>query len=531
MEPDAPPYRPPFLRLPIELVLQICEHLSVDDVLALRLVCRYIETFLFDLFCREFFAERRFSITYHSLQVLDEIAKYPRLKNCLTHLTIGLDCFHASDALPRPADHWNSTNHNARGAPLVKAGVDPYKLEAFVIEQNFLISSGRLQLMLSESLSNLSCLEELNLRDRNVPRKTKRDGINHLLVSYGWSKILLETGIDFTGSEPHLDDYDDRFVDMVFSTTLLALAQSRTRLKALTVDISQGNIGLSSSAFSIPTFFRREINPILFNLRCLDLSVIFTRVTLGSYSSRCSSFLKWQQHQLFAFLHQTPNLVTLRVQSKEQGFFPDGIIMWLAGILAGPDYALESEEDGESSEADLKARIPDGPKAMVLPDSKRQFHALAELELGNMKARARTVCAVLRSLSGSLRRLTLRRLALCVKGEDDELDNDHERPNAWSAVFLAMRDMLQLEKLALHSLEHHTPSCSRQNGHPVAFFPSNFGVQSGPANGLLHAWSHEGSVDAVRDFLGELHLKTIILCRKCKEENPGYRSVEEILAL
>ncbi|KAI1422127.1 hypothetical protein F5Y12DRAFT_656040 [Xylaria sp. FL1777] len=525
MELDAPKKSPPFLQLPLELFLQILEYLGVADFLAFRLVCRHIETLLFDSFRRAFFTERRFSITFHSLQALVDITRSPRLKNCLTRLTIGLDRLHTSDALPRFADHWDTVNHTIRDEPIVKAGVDPYKLEDLTREQNFLISSGEFQLLLSKALSNLPYLEEFSLRDHNVPRRTKWVGMNHLLVSYGWSQIFRETGINFSGPESHLDNYDDSFVDMVFSATLLALARSQIRIDFLTVDIAYGNVGLSSSAFSIPEFLNQDINHTLFNLRSLDLCVSFIQVPLGSYSTRSNSFLKWQKHQLFGFLQRTPNLTILRVLSKERGFFADGIVGWLASLLDPTESEEHKQGNGVYSEN------PSIPKALMPPHFAHRFQALRELELGNMTAPARTICKILRCLSHSLRRVTFSKMALSVKSDDDELDNDPQKPNAWSAVFLDMLDSLKLEQLALSSLEHHTPSCSRHNGHPVAFFPSNFGIQSGPANGLLYVWSHQGSADNIRDFLEELHSKTIILCRKCKQRNVGYRSVEEILDL
>ncbi|KAI0420405.1 hypothetical protein F5X98DRAFT_371819 [Xylaria grammica] len=527
-ELHRPKEGPPFLQLPVELFLQIWEYLSVDDILAFRLVCRHVESLLFDPFCREFFTERRFSITFHSLKALVDISLCPRLKNCLTRLTIGLDRLHSSDALACYTDNWESIRDlTHQDGPLVKAGVDPYKLETLAHEQDFLVHSGKFQLMLSQALGNLSYLEEFSLRDHNVPRNTRREGLNQLFVSYGWSHILRETGIDLTGAESSLSHYDERFVDVVFSGFLLALAQSRIRINALTVDIAEADVGLSSSAFFLPGFFYQDVHPALFNLRSLDLSVSFTQVMLGSYFGRANSFMKWQTHQVFSLLQQTPNLVTLRVRSKEPGFFADGIVGWLASLFGDPS---EAEEENEN-ETHSGSNFPGDAKAMMLPHFEHRLQALRELHLENMKAPTATVCKILRGLSGSLRRLTFAKMALCVSGDDDELDNDPSKPNAWSAVFLDMHASVQLEQLALASLEHHTPSCSRYNGHPVAFFPSNFGVQSGPSNGLLYAWSHQGSAETISDFLRELHAKTIILCRKCKQRNVGYRSVEEILEI
>jgi hypothetical protein len=168
---------------------------------------------------------------------------------------------------------------------------------------------------------------------------------------------------------------------------------------------------------------------------------------------------------------------------------------------------------------------------MMLPHFEHRFQGLVELELANMSAPTRTVQGILRSLSSSLKRLTLNKIALLVQQDDNELDNNPLRPNAWSAVFLDMHASCALERLALSALEHYTEKCSRQNGHPVAFLPSNYGAQSGPTNGLLHAWSHEGTSDTIRDFLKELYTKTIVICRKCKRSNKGYRLVEEILEL
>jgi len=376
MELDVSQHRSPFLQLPLELLLQIWEYLSVDDALSLRLVCHCIEALLFEPFCREFFSERRFSITHHSLQVLIDITRCPRLKNCLTHLTIGFDRLHSSDALPRYTDYWDPVNNTLRGSsePLVKAGIDPYKLEAFTLEQNFLVSSGQFLIMLSEALGNLTCLKELSLRDHNARRRITHAGMNPLLLSYGWSHILRETGIDFTGVGSHLDSYDDRFVDIVFSAILLALARGQTQIDALTVEIRQGTIGLSSSAFSIPVFFYRDIHPTLFNLRSLDLSVSFTQVPIGSYSNPSNNFLRWQKHQLFSFLQQTPNLSTLRVNSRDKGSYEDGIIEWLAKLL----HAVRQDESREDNRHIQHGDHSKTVRAIIKQSSSNQANRVTE---------------------------------------------------------------------------------------------------------------------------------------------------------
>ncbi|KAI1501839.1 hypothetical protein F5X99DRAFT_381163 [Biscogniauxia marginata] len=522
---------PSLLRLPCELLLQTSSYLSLADFFSLRLTCRHVEIYLFDSFCKEFFAERRFMITFDSLKTLIDISKHPRLSGCLSHLTIGLDRFNSSDALPQFVDIWDSVTSTARAMPPVKDGINAHKLEAVMVEQNCLISSGQFQLMLGEALSNIESLEELSLRDSNAVRRTTRPGSNPLFVSYGAAHVLRETGMDFTNNESHLHHYDNQFVDVVFSAVLLALGRGRTRLKTLAVNIQKRDIGLSSSAFSLPTFLLRDIQPTLSNLQSLDLAASFIQGSLGSYSSRSSGFLQWQRHQLFKFLEQTPNLVTLRVKSKEQGFFADGIICWLANFLDTPPDKQSNDTSQVADTCGYNQQHKD-ITLLSMPYPEHRFRKLCELELGNMVAPAATLSKMLLRFSGSLRRLKLDTVALSVNKLDDELDNNPKRPNAWSALLEGMYCFLDLEELSVSELEHHSERCSKQNGsHPVAFLPSNFGVQSSSASGMLSTWSHAGSILTMKKFLREMSTKTIIICSSCKQRNHGYYSVEESIAV
>ncbi|KAI1815681.1 hypothetical protein GGS20DRAFT_316392 [Poronia punctata] len=534
MEVYVPRRRPSLLlQLPLELFLQLWESLDVGDALSLRLVCRHIEALLFESFREEFFSERRVSITYHSLKVLTDISKCPRLKNCVTSLIVGLDRFHSCDARIRGRDLWTRFNSGPEVAsePVVKDCVDPYKLDGFTNEQNFLINSGQLSIMLSEALGNLPCLRELGLRDYNTPRKKARFGMDSSLLSYGWSFILQETGIDFRRVEAQLDDYDDRYVDTVFSATLLALARSRVRIDALTVDIRHASIGVSSSAFVIPAFFHRDIHQTLFNLKTLDLSVGFTQAPVGSYSSRCDSFESWQTHQLFSFLQETPNLSALRVRSKQKGLSEDGIIDWLSTTLNpfGQEYPGDRDRDRTRHGQYYRLGVPSEAPPMMLPQSRHHFQGLVELELASMSASTRNLQSILRSLSNSLRRLTLHKIALVVAYDDEDHKNRSAKPNAWRTIFSDMHNVLSLEQLSVSTLEHHTESCSGNNGHPVAFSYSTLGTQSRLSNGLLNAWSHRGTAHAVKYFLEELYFKTFIICGECRKTT-GYSTVDEILA-
>ncbi|KAI1340052.1 hypothetical protein F5Y15DRAFT_415478 [Xylariaceae sp. FL0016] len=525
---------PPFLQLPCELFELASSYLSADDLFSLRLTCHHIEASLFKSFCLEFFADRRFMVTFDSLKCLIEITKSPRFSGCLQRLTIGLDRLNSSAALPRFRELWDPATRTVRDASTGTGGVDVHRLEIFAVEQSFLISSGQLQLMLAEALGNIRRLEELRLQDRLSLKATRRPTSNPRLVSYGASQVFRETGIDFKGQESHLHHNDEQFVDMVFSAVLLALARKRTQLKTLTVCIQEAGIGLSSTAFMLPMFVFRDLEETLFNLRSVDLSVSFIQVPLGrKTSSRSLEFLPWQEHQLFAFLEQTPNLTSLKIRSKEQGYVPDGIIKWLARTLA-PEQQEEQHNTGPVTEAvvETASTTPPSPGLSMLQLSNRKFAELRTLAIANMTAKTAILSRVLLYLAPTLRQLDLTKVALKIKPLDHELDNNPDQPNAWSSLFRTMGGSLDLEELVASALEHHTTNCSRESrGHPVAFLRSDMGVQSGPSSGILNAWRVSGDAGTMRSLLKEMSEKTIILCEKCKRINPGYHCVKDVLDL
>lgn len=76
--------------------------------------------------------------------------------------------------------------------------------EELAVEQNWLVSSGKLQLLLGEALSRLPNLVELTIRDYNVPNNSCRPGSREVVVSYGTRRVLSYTGVDFVAHESHL---------------------------------------------------------------------------------------------------------------------------------------------------------------------------------------------------------------------------------------------------------------------------------------------------------------------------------------
>ncbi|KAI1389225.1 uncharacterized protein F4822DRAFT_443899 [Hypoxylon trugodes] len=506
-------YKSPLLWLPCELLVHTASYLSPEDLFNLRLTCRRIETFLFDTFSEEFFANRRFMVT-ECLKCLIDISKHPTLSKRLIKFTIGLDRLYSSDALPSVGDGgWGDNNLPT------KRGVEPYRLEELAVEQNWLVSSGRLQLLLSEALNDLPNLIELNLRDASIIREFPRPESNPSFVSHGTAEVRRQTGIDLSSNESHLHQ-QDQFADIIFSTALLAVARSGKRLKAITVDIQKRDMGLSSSAFAIPKSLVSSLRFALQDLRSLNLSVSFTYVTLGSFATGSMAFLRWQPHYLFSFLEYTPNLTRIRIESKGPSFLSDGIIGWLARLV---DLSNGKQVEGSR----LHGRLQPGFDHVALG---QRFHNLQVLELGNMISPTESLSKVLLHLTSSLRKLGLCMVGLSVAPGDDELDNNRRSPNAWSYIFREMSKSTCLEDIHISSLGHHTPGCTTgDNKHQVVFLKSEFGVQSGPRNGLLNTWSHVGSISVMKAFLVEVAEKTVVICSSCKQRNSSYRTSEEIL--
>ncbi|XXG96304.1 hypothetical protein Hte_002585 [Hypoxylon texense] len=503
-------YASPLLWLPCELLVHTASYLSPDDLFGLRLTCRRIETFLFASFSEEFFSNRRFMVT-ERLRCLLSISKHPYLSKCLSKLTIGLDRLLSSDAL-----HGSGLRDGHGNGPHVKRGVEPYRLEEFAGEQNWLVSSGQVQLLLGEALDNLPNVVEISLRDASKAKVSSRPGARELLVSYGTAVTYRQTGVDLLRDEARLHS-QDRFADVVFSAALLAAARTGKQLKAVTVDLQKQNMGLSSSAFLLPKSYVESFRPALETLRSLDLSVSFTHSAVGSLVNGSLGFLDWQHHHLFSLLEYTPNLVILRVRSKGQSFLEDGIIGWLASLA-----------DVSKGKQVLSSRLHSPLRDGITQTAR--LGALRELELGNMTAPTASISKALLHLAGSLRQLYLYTVVVSVSRDDDELDNNPRSPNAWTSIFREMSQSLSLEEFKVCSLGHQTPTCSSNGSrHQVAFLKSGSGAQSGPDNGLLNAWSYAGGVLAVKNFLLEAAEKTVIICSGCKERNFGYRSFEDMM--
>ncbi|KAI5860438.1 hypothetical protein GGS23DRAFT_614014 [Durotheca rogersii] len=503
----------PILWLPCELLVHMASYLYSEDLFSFRLACRCIERCLFVNFREEFFSDRRFMVTQR-LTCLVEISKHYALAECLSKVTIGLDRLYSSDALPQ----------NASTSPIAQADdarIDMDGLEELATEQNWLTSSGKLQLLLGEAFRNLPRLAELSVRDSNVARRSSRPGASQVLVSYGVAHIFRETGIDLRAERARLRT-EDSFPDVVLSTALLAVGASGKALGALTADIENVFMGFSSSAFAMPRFAVDAMKPVFAGMTSLELTVAFAH-TLGGVGSMTRGFLRWQPHRLFALLEQMPNLACLRVKSRGEGFLPEGIIGWLAGLV--------DVENGERPEASTLygPLLRSGPARLAATPPSLRFRNLGELELEHMLAPQASIVKVLRCVAPSLRRLHLSAVGVRVQRGDQELDNNPEYPNAWTSLFRFMSRAMSLSQIRVRALGHDPLACQSGSRHQVAFRRSPAGEQSVLPNGMINGWLCAGTPREMRRFLLEVAENTIIVCRQCQQRNPGYFSFEDIV--
>ncbi|KAI0019461.1 hypothetical protein F4780DRAFT_746974 [Xylariomycetidae sp. FL0641] len=539
MQADTPSGEPTLLGLPVELLLLASSYLSTRDLLSLRRTCTRIENRLKKSIGLEFFTERRFLITHSSLQTLIDISMNASFSKELKHLTIGLDRFSSKDVMPHFGEYHDHLTYHTQLPPF-RGGIHTKSFIGYAVEQNFLVNSGHLQSMLTEALGNLKGLESLSLADSNVPSTSCRPGARPLVVGYGAPRVFRESGVNFCDEESHFPAYERPFADTVFAAVLLALSNSGTRLKelgGLAVRIQQNRAGLSTSAFALPDFVRRDLDPVLSRLTSLDLSINFCQAPGEERPNSSAIFFPWQHHQVLSLLALTPNISKLRLEAKDNALYGKAVIQLFADLLctsANEDEAPETEssrtvDSGGSS--DLLPLINANGTALSSRESK--FRVLEELEFDNFMTRPRSLGKVLSLLSGSLKKLHLKEVTLEIHNKDNEFDNKPDYPNAWTALFQEL-NKLNLEEISLVKLGHHTECAKNTRVHQVAFLHSNIGAQdfsSPQATGVPVAW-HSSARDRMDDFLDELSSKTIIICSTCKEKNPDYwtaQGVEEAL--
>lgn len=98
--------------LPVELLQAVAQEADTQDILALRLVCRDTSAKVDDVFVEKFFQNRRHLITKHSLEVLVEIVRRPRLRAKLQKvslLTVKIRrTWIPSEARPPPKEEYGS---------------------------------------------------------------------------------------------------------------------------------------------------------------------------------------------------------------------------------------------------------------------------------------------------------------------------------------------------------------------------------------------------------------------------------------
>lgn len=229
--------KPNLQDLPEELVSNISHRLWSDDVHALRLTCKALEGKTLHEWATEYFTEKAFVISTDSLKVLLEIANSPKLRGFLHRIYIMTSYF--SDKVAKPCPHgcccgWQPTTRQGEA------------WRFFADDQKALRESGQDREMLTEALSKLSSLKDINIVDStgavpvNVDIRTLR-------------KVVRLCGRNFQlpGSKQGSAEYF-KILSHVWTIVTAALGSSGiTTLKSFGT-----NLGKGSTALCVPLDIR-----------------------------------------------------------------------------------------------------------------------------------------------------------------------------------------------------------------------------------------------------------------------------------
>lgn len=389
------------LRLPLELLLRITDHLTTPELGSVRLTCRRAEAALFPSFAREFFVRRQFMLSPFSLQALIDISA-SRMGEYLRYLHIHVE----EITNPRLGHHHYSFLSSAQY----------HRHHELYREQVALKQTGQDVVMLAEAMRNLPNLEDVIIRDTNSPTRW-RDGL-YTRWSYGRATVYRLTGVPCEVPAPF-----DFQAYAVFLAVIRAVGAAAAPVKGIELLLRKKTIPWDGT-FHIPAFLQPSVLPALAGLQKLHLCVGKQPRIAGQeddFKSEVQSFA------LRRFLGYLPHLRELRcnsaVDDRAQEFFLD----WQARPAGSkPVFALRELSEEEQAIVDAS------PPSVALP-------CLETLSLGRSRMWPEMVTKLAGKFAPTLRGLQLWDIRLCAA------DGDGKR--AWTEVFGGLVDMQNVLKL------------------------------------------------------------------------------------
>lgn len=303
-------------------------------------------------------------------------------------------------------------------------------------DQQALLNNGIDREMLTEAFKGLSNLETVDIRD--FCAKRERDGT--FWASWGATTVQQQTGVRLkesyrgTGSQ-------SRFVSHVFSNLLYSMGVAGRTPPRIEVLLRQQPAGLPDSAFHLANFTFPAIQPVLYNLKALFLTLNLSDLSTHTHHTHSGGLpiSTAAGRSLRHFLSCTPNLTHLRL-NFQKFHVPDNMkfMEWLAASPTSPVGPPQP----------TRVNLED-PSAVSLPH-------LTALEFGQLDVNRDVLLAVLSRFAPKLERLSLWRMTI-EAGPPGPYDT---KPNIWSQFFRGLSSIPGLDlaylKVGALTQNHHT---------------------------------------------------------------------------
>lgn len=303
-------------------------------------------------------------------------------------------------------------------------------------DQQALLNNGIDREMLTEAFKGLSNLETVDIRD--FCAKRERDGT--FWASWGATTVQQQTGVRLkesyrgTGSQ-------SRFVSHVFSNLLYSMGVAGRTPPRIEVLLRQQPAGLPDSAFHLANFTFPAIQPVLYNLKALFLTLNLSDLSTHTHHTHSGGLpiSTAAGRSLRHFLSCTPNLTHLRL-NFQKFHVPDNMkfMEWLAASPTSP------VGPPQPTRVNLEE-----PSAVSLPH-------LTALEFGQLDVNRDVLLAVLSRFAPKLERLSLWRMTI-EAGPPGPYDT---KPNIWSQFFRGLSSIPGLDlaylKVGALTQNHHT---------------------------------------------------------------------------
>lgn len=311
-------------------------------------------------------------------------------------------------------------------------------------DQQALINNGIDREMLTEAFRGLSNLETVDVRD--FCAKRERDGT--YWASWGATTVNQQTGVRLretyrgTGSQ-------SRFVTHVFTNLLYSMGVAGRTPPRIEVLLRQHPAGLLDDAFHLADFTFPAVQPVLFNLKALFLTLNLSDLSTSTHHtySNGTPITMEPGRSLRHFLSCTPNLTHLRLNfQKSYGTDNKKFMEWLAISPTGP------------------VRLPYSTKMSLEEPPPVALPHLRALEFGQLEVHRDILLDVITRFAPKLERLSLWRMTI----EADAPGPYNMKPNIWSQFFRGLNAIpdLNLKYLKVGALtqSHNTVNFKSEGG-------------------------------------------------------------------